>query len=211
VGQRSKTFIPGGVRAGHSRHRGEGRRRRQAITGSPSSSSKRGPGGPVVGAAQAGWHASDTARRIAFVSVRAAGEPLGGAHQGVYLIMPNFQWERLLMASAPSGRWQGCLERTLAFVRGRGTCAPQQAISHGMPRCRRTRGRAGRHLRRPPAHLAGGRTRLRGDDRQVAHPACRFDVIDECVKDPRSGRHRSWSARCASPLGPARQAGRTRA
>ena len=52
-----------------------------------------------------GWHASDTAL-IAFDDVFVPEENLlGEENEGFYLIMANFQWERLLMAL---GRWARC-------------------------------------------------------------------------------------------------------
>ena len=58
-----------------------------------------------------GWHASDTAE-IAFDDVFVPAENLLGAeHGGFYLIMANFQWERLLMALGAIGAMQACFER----------------------------------------------------------------------------------------------------
>jgi acyl-CoA dehydrogenase len=42
---------------------------------------------------------------------------LGAEHQGFYLIMANFQWERLLMALGAVGAMQACFERTLRFAK----------------------------------------------------------------------------------------------
>ena len=61
-----------------------------------------------------GWHASDTGE-LAFGDVFVPAENLLGAeNQGFYLIMANFQWERLLMALGATGAMQTMLERTLA-------------------------------------------------------------------------------------------------
>ena len=50
-----------------------------------------------------GWHASDTGL-IAFDDVFVPEENLlGGENEGFYLIMANFQWERLLMALGAVG------------------------------------------------------------------------------------------------------------
>jgi acyl-CoA dehydrogenase len=88
---------------------------------------ERGPGVTSSPLRKLGWHASDTAE-IAFDDVFVPEENLLGAeHQGFYLIMANFQWERLLMALGAVGAMQVCFEQTLAYVNGR----PQgQATRH---------------------------------------------------------------------------------
>jgi acyl-CoA dehydrogenase len=74
-----------------------------------------------------GWHASDTAE-IAFDDVFVPRENLlGSENGGFYLIMANFQWERLLMALGALGAMQVCFEQTLEHVRGR---TAQQAARH---------------------------------------------------------------------------------
>jgi acyl-CoA dehydrogenase len=61
-----------------------------------------------------GWHASDTAE-ISFEDVFVPAENLlGEENQGFYLIMANFQWERLLMALGAVGGMQVAFERALA-------------------------------------------------------------------------------------------------
>ena len=66
-----------------------------------------------------GWHASDTAL-IAFDDVFVPDENLlGGENRGFYLIMANFQWERLLMALGSVAGMQAAFERTLQFARDR--------------------------------------------------------------------------------------------
>ena len=58
-----------------------------------------------------GWHASDTAL-IAFEDVFVPEENLlGEENQGFYLIMANFQWERLLMALGSVGGDAGGLRQ----------------------------------------------------------------------------------------------------
>ena len=65
-----------------------------------------------------GWHASDTGE-IAFDDVFVPEENLlGSENGGFYLIMANFQWERLLMALGAVGAMQACFEQTLGFVHG---------------------------------------------------------------------------------------------
>ncbi|HEX2084937.1 MAG TPA: acyl-CoA dehydrogenase family protein [Solirubrobacteraceae bacterium] len=66
-----------------------------------------------------GWHASDTAT-IAFDDVFVPEENLlGRENEGFYLIMANFQWERLLMALGAVGAMQFAFERTVAFAKER--------------------------------------------------------------------------------------------
>ena len=43
---------------------------------------------------------------------------LGEENKGFYLIMANFQWERLLMALGAVGGMQATFERTLAYAQG---------------------------------------------------------------------------------------------
>jgi acyl-CoA dehydrogenase len=129
----AKTFITGGVRAGilvtavrtkemdpAARHQGISfliieRGDDDGVTASP--------------LRKLGWHASDTAE-IGFSDVFVPEENLLGAeHSGFYLIMANFQWERLLMALGAIGAMQACFEQTLAFVLRDGR-RPGQAIRH---------------------------------------------------------------------------------
>src|SRR5438309_8169883 len=66
-----------------------------------------------------GWHASDTAL-IAFDDVAVPEENLlGEENQGFYLIMANFQWERIMMALGSVGAMQAMFERTLAYAKER--------------------------------------------------------------------------------------------
>jgi acyl-CoA dehydrogenase len=66
-----------------------------------------------------GWHASDTAE-LAFTDVEVPDENLLGAeNEGFYLIMANFQWERLLMALGAVGAMRRLLDVTIAYARER--------------------------------------------------------------------------------------------
>jgi alkylation response protein AidB-like acyl-CoA dehydrogenase len=66
-----------------------------------------------------GWHASDTGE-LSFTDVAVPAENLLGAENGgFYLIMANFQWERLLMALGAVGGMQWCIDRTLAYAKER--------------------------------------------------------------------------------------------
>ena len=76
-----------------------------------------------------GWHASDTAL-ITFDDVFVP-ERAGWATRtaGFYLIMANFQWERLLMALGAIGAMQVSLERALPFAKQREN-GDRQAVRH---------------------------------------------------------------------------------
>jgi acyl-CoA dehydrogenase len=81
-----------------------------------------------------GWHASDTAE-LAFQDVFVPDENLlGEEHKGFYLIMANFQWERLLMALGSVGAMRVLVERSIAYAKERQTfgrpLAKHQVIRH---------------------------------------------------------------------------------
>ena len=79
----------------------------------------RGPGVESSKLEKMGWHASDTAL-ISFDDVAVPDENLlGEENQGFYLIMANFQWERLSMALGSVGAMQVMFERTLAYAKER--------------------------------------------------------------------------------------------
>jgi acyl-CoA dehydrogenase len=66
-----------------------------------------------------GWHASDTAL-MAFDDVFVPEENLlGRENEGFYLIMANFQWERLVMALGAVGAMQVAYDKTVAFAKER--------------------------------------------------------------------------------------------
>src|SRR6266480_4380736 len=81
-----------------------------------------------------GWHASDTGE-LAFADMFVPEENLlGEENKGFYLILANFQWERLLMALGAVGSMQAILERTIEFALERSAfgrpIAKHQAIRH---------------------------------------------------------------------------------
>ena len=79
----------------------------------------RGPGVESSKLEKMGWHASDTAL-ISFDDVAVPDENLlGEENQGFYLIMANFQWERLVMALGSVAGMQATLERTIEFAKER--------------------------------------------------------------------------------------------
>jgi acyl-CoA dehydrogenase len=66
-----------------------------------------------------GWHCSDTAE-LMFTDVEVPEENLlGEQNRGFYLIMANFQWERLAMALGALGGMQRVFEQTLDYAKER--------------------------------------------------------------------------------------------
>ena len=62
-----------------------------------------------------GWHSSDTGE-LAFTDVEVPSENLlGPENGGFYLIMANFQWERLLMALGAVGAMRRLLDVAVAY------------------------------------------------------------------------------------------------
>jgi acyl-CoA dehydrogenase len=95
---------------------------------------ERGPGISSSPLRKLGWQASDTAE-ISFDEVFVPeAQLLGTEDQGFYLIMANFQWERLLMALGAVGAMQAVFELTLRYVlerqSGGRTISQYQAIRH---------------------------------------------------------------------------------
>ncbi|HEX8742185.1 MAG TPA: acyl-CoA dehydrogenase family protein [Thermoleophilaceae bacterium] len=81
-----------------------------------------------------GWHASDTGE-LAFQDVFVPEENLlGEENKGFYLIMANFQWERLLMALGSVGSMRSMVERTIEYASERRAfgrpIAKHQVIRH---------------------------------------------------------------------------------
>ncbi len=63
-----------------------------------------------------GWHASDTGE-LSFTDVEVPDENLlGEENQGFYLIMANFQWERLLMALGAVGAMRRLLDVAISYA-----------------------------------------------------------------------------------------------
>jgi len=66
-----------------------------------------------------GWHSSDTGE-LSFTDVEVPEENLlGEENGGFYLIMANFQWERLTMALGALGGMQRVFEETLRYAKER--------------------------------------------------------------------------------------------
>ena len=85
-----------------------------------------------------GWHASDTGE-LAFDDVFVPDENLlGEENKGFYLIMANFQWERLVMALGAVASMERVLERTVAEAQGNALfrqLVAEMAVKHEAGRC----------------------------------------------------------------------------
>jgi acyl-CoA dehydrogenase len=122
---------------------------------------------------------------------------LGEENQGFYLIMANFQWERLAMALGAVGAMQVAFERTLAAASG-----PGQATRHALAEVATTI-QAGRSvtyaaLRR---HLAGEDAVREVTIAKLATQRAAFDAIDRCLQITGPDRHLERALRDAR-LGP---------
>jgi acyl-CoA dehydrogenase len=182
----AKTFITGGVRA-------------DAIVTAVKTSAEgghhglsflivdRGPGVESSALEKLGWHASDTAL-ITFDDVFVPEENLlGQEDQGFYLIMANFQWERLLMALGAVGAMQVAFEKTLQYALERRAfgrpIGKHQAIRHKLAEIALVI-EAGRDvtyhaLRR---YLAGADAVREVTIAKLQTQRCAFDVMDTCLQ-----------------------------
>jgi acyl-CoA dehydrogenase len=182
----SKTFITGGVRAGILVTAV-----RTTTAGGHHGLSflivERGPGVESSALEKLGWHASDTAL-ISFDDVFVPEENLlGEENQGFYLIMANFQWERLLMSLGAVGAMQAAFEKTLAYAQQRHTfgrpLGRHQAIRHQLATIAMTI-EAGRDVT-----YAALRRYLAGEDAvrevtiaKLATQRAAFEVMDTCLQ-----------------------------
>jgi acyl-CoA dehydrogenase len=182
----SKTFITGGVRADLLV---------TAVRTTPEGGHhgisflivERGEGVRSSPLKKLGWHASDTAE-IGFDDVFVPEENLlGSEHGGFYLIMANFQWERLLMALGAVGAMQVCFEKTLRFAlenqSGGRPIGGYQAIRHQLAEIA-VAIEAGRAIT-----YAALRRHVAGDDAvrevtiaKLATQRAAFDAIDACLQ-----------------------------
>jgi acyl-CoA dehydrogenase len=93
---------------------------------------ERGEGVSASKLEKLGWNASDTGE-IAFADVFVPDEHLLGEEgRGFYLIMANFQWERLLMALGAVGSMRAGLERAVPRLAGCGQAARHIVAEHAM-------------------------------------------------------------------------------
>jgi len=181
-----KTFITGGVRADilvtavKTTQEGGHRGLSFLIV-------ERGAGVESRALEKLGWHASDTAT-ISFDDVFVPAENLlGDENAGFYLIMANFQWERLLMALGAVGAMQAAFERTLKYALERKAFGKEighhQVIRHKLAEIAVTI-EAGRDvtysaLRR---YLAGEDAVREVTIAKLATQRASFDVMDTCLQ-----------------------------
>ena len=157
-----------------------------------------------------GWHASDTGE-LAFEDVFVPEENrLGEENQGFYLIMANFQWERLLMALGSVAAMQRLLEQTIQFALEREAfgrpVGKHQAIRHKIAEMA-LKLEAGRAITYNALRLfSEGQDALqRGDDGQARHPARRLRRGRRGDPDPRRRRlHEGVRGRARRPRPPPR-------
>jgi acyl-CoA dehydrogenase len=147
----------------------------------------RGPGVESTAIEKLGWHASDTAQ-ISFDDVFVPEENLlGEANAGFYLIMANFQWERLLMSLGAVGGMQAAFEKTLRYALERHAfgrpIGKHQAIRHRLAEIATTI-EAGRDVT-----YAALRRYVAGEDAvrevtiaKLATQRAAFDVMDSCLQ-----------------------------
>jgi acyl-CoA dehydrogenase len=182
----SKTFITGGVRADilvtAVKTTTEGGHRGLSFL-----IIERGPGVESSPLQKLGWHASDTAL-ISFDDVFVPEENLlGEENAGFYLIMANFQWERLLMALGSVGGMQRAFEKTLEFALQREAfgrpIGKHQVIRHKLAEIALTI-EAGRDVT-----YAALRRYVAGEDAvrevtiaKLATQRAAFDVMDSCLQ-----------------------------
>jgi acyl-CoA dehydrogenase len=141
---------------------------------------ERGPGVHSAPLEKLGWHASDTAL-ISFDDVLVPEENLlGEENAGFYLIMANFQWERLLMALGAVGGMQAAFEKTLELAR---ESRAGQAIRHKLAEIA-VAIEAGRDVT-----YAALRRYLDGEDAvrevtiaKLATQRTAFEVMDSCLQ-----------------------------
>jgi acyl-CoA dehydrogenase len=182
----SKTFITGGVRADilvtAVKTTEEGGHRGLSFL-----IIEKGPGIEASALEKLGWHASDTAL-ITFDDVFVPDENLlGQENQGFYLIMANFQWERLLMALGSVGGMQNAFEKTLKYALERRAFGREighfQVIRHKFAEMATTI-EAGRDVT-----YAALRRYVAGEDAvrevtiaKLATQRAAFDVMDTCLQ-----------------------------
>jgi acyl-CoA dehydrogenase len=148
---------------------------------------ERGEGVESSALEKMGWHASDTAH-ITYDDVFVPEENLlGEVNSGFYLIMANFQWERLLMALGAVGGMQVAFEKTLKYALERKAFGREighfQAIRHRLAEIAVTI-EAGRDVT-----YAALRRYVAGEDAvrevtiaKLATQRAAFDVVDSCLQ-----------------------------
>jgi acyl-CoA dehydrogenase len=139
---------------------------------------ERGEGVRASALNKLGWRASDTAE-IAFDEVFVPEEHLLGEEgRGFYLIMANFQWERLVMALGAVGAMRRTLERVAGELAGRGG-AVRHRIADLATRAAAGQAMTYHALRR---YLDGGDAVREVTMAKLATQRANFDLQDECLR-----------------------------
>ena len=139
---------------------------------------ERGDGVSASALSKLGWRASDTAE-IAFDEVFVPDDHLLGEEgRGFYLIMANFQLERLVMALGAVGAMRRTLERVVEELGGRGG-----AIRHRVAELA-TRAAAGEAMTYAALRrfLAGGDAVREVTMAKLATQRANFELQDECLR-----------------------------
>jgi acyl-CoA dehydrogenase len=139
---------------------------------------ERGEGVSASALKKLGWRASDTAE-IAFDEVFVPYEHLLGEEgRGFYLIMANFQWERLVMALGAVGAMRRTLDRVVAELSGCGG-----AVRHRVAELA-TRAEAGTAMTYHALRLfLGGADAAREVTMaKLATQRANFELQDECLR-----------------------------
>jgi acyl-CoA dehydrogenase len=139
---------------------------------------ERGDGVTASALSKLGWRASDTAE-IAFDEVFVPDEHLLGEEgRGFYLIMANFQWERLVMALGAVGAMRRTLERVTGELAGCGG-----ALRHRVAELA-TRAAAGQAMTYAALRrfLAGGDAVREVTMAKLATQRTNFECQDECLR-----------------------------
>ena len=127
----AKTFITGGVRADVLVTRGARPQPEGGHQGISFLIIERGDGRHARAPCASSAGTPRTPPRSRFDDVFVPEENLlGSEHGGFYLIMANFQWERLLMALGAVGAMQACFEQTLDFVPRAAGARGSQSVRH---------------------------------------------------------------------------------
>ncbi len=139
----------------------------------------RGEGVEARAIQKMGWHASDTAQ-ISFDDVFVPAENLlGSEDQGFYMIMANFQWERLLMALGAVGAMQAVFESTLRVAGVQGGQALRHQLAEVAVQIDAGRNLTYAALRR---HAAGQDAVREVTMAKLFTQAAAFQAIDACLQ-----------------------------
>jgi acyl-CoA dehydrogenase len=137
---------------------------------------ERGDGVTASSLHKLGWRASDTAE-LAFDEVFVPDEHLLGEEgRGFYLIMANFQWERLVMALGAVGAMRRTLERVVGELSGQ---AARHRIADLATRAEAATAMTYHALR---LFLAGADAVREVTMAKLATQRLNFEMQDECLR-----------------------------